>query len=337
MFRGLKRRLRAWAAKPYLKREFGRDDFRKIRFVWGDVWKKWHQEHRDYLPLLEALGRGMDAESKAIVAKIFERYVFVTPYQEYSDHFLCDARLLFTASELSEQRRIGSEYSVSATRRLHPLPLRYHPPAIFFYDDGLVFLTESEKAAIRGTDFLDCGAWIGDSALAFRKYGPRRIYAFEPVEFNHRLLQQTIDMNPSCGIVPVKLGLGRGESEVEVFGDLTDASLLEDVLKTNRENDRQKRETIKLTSIDQFVSTHSARPGLIKMDIEGAEMDALIGAVETIRAHRPTLIISIYHTPAEFFGAKPFLEDLGLGYRFKVKRLDPFHPTTETVLIASAN
>jgi len=45
--------------------------------------------------------------------------------------------------------------------------------------------------------------------------------------------------------------------------------------------------------------------------------------------------VSIYHTPREFFGAKPLIEDLGLGYSFTVRRLDVFHPTTETVLIAT--
>jgi hypothetical protein len=42
-------------------------------------------------------------------------------------------------------------------------------------------------------------------------------------------------------------------------------------------------------------------PTLIKMDIEGAEMDALQGARQFIRIHRPALALSAYHTPAHLW------------------------------------
>jgi hypothetical protein len=56
--------------------------------------------------------------------------------------------------------------------------------------------------------------------------------------------------------------------------------------------------------------------GLIKTDIEGGESALLRGAEQTIREQKPILIISIYHSYADFFGIKPLIESWNLGYQF---------------------
>ena len=50
---------------------------------------------------------------------------------------------------------------------------------------------------------------------------------------------------------------------------------------------------IKAVSIDEMLA--GERASFIKMDIEGAEMPALIGAQKTIEKYKPKLAISIYH------------------------------------------
>lgn len=70
------------------------------------------------------------------------------------------------------------------------------------------------------------------------------------------------------------------------------------------------------------------------MDIEGAEWDAVHGAVETIKKFRPILLLSIYHTPTDFFQIKPFIEKLGCNYRFVVRKLVPESFIAELMLIA---
>ena len=58
------------------------------------------------------------------------------------------------------------------------------------------------------------------------------------------------------------------------------------------------------------------RVDFIKMDIEGAELDALKGAEASIRNHRPKLAISLYHKPDDFDTIPRYLASLDLGYRF---------------------
>jgi hypothetical protein len=53
----------------------------------------------------------------------------------------------------------------------------------------------------------------------------------------------------------------------------------------------------------------------IKMDIEGAELPALKGAVETIKKFKPQLAIAIYHNMEDFTAIPKWIKGLGLGYQ----------------------
>ena len=71
---------------------------------------------------------------------------------------------------------------------------------------------------------------------------------------------------------------------------------------------------------------------IIKMDIEGAEMDALKGAEGTIKKWKPRLAISAYHKPWDIVELPLYLQSLIPGYRFYLR-----HHTCgpwETVLYA---
>jgi hypothetical protein len=54
----------------------------------------------------------------------------------------------------------------------------------------------------------------------------------------------------------------------------------------------------------------------IKMDVEGAEVEALRGAENTIRKFRPKLAISVYHSISDFVDVFELISSLNLGYRF---------------------
>ena len=84
--------------------------------------------------------------------------------------------------------------------------------------------------------------------------------------------------------------------------------------------------------LDSYVRAHSLRRcDMIKMDIEGAEREALKGAIETIRCFKPKLAISVYHGPVtEFLKIIQLLASLNAGYTFYLGHHEPFH--NETVL-----
>ncbi|MFH1618985.1 MAG: FkbM family methyltransferase [bacterium] len=59
------------------------------------------------------------------------------------------------------------------------------------------------------------------------------------------------------------------------------------------------------------------------MDIEGAELDALKGAAETIKKNRPKLAICIYHKPSDLFEIPLFIKSLVPEYRFYLRQHQP--------------
>jgi hypothetical protein len=72
----------------------------------------------------------------------------------------------------------------------------------------------------------------------------------------------------------------------------------------------------------------------IKMDIEGAEMQALRGAEESIRRFRPKMAITVYHSLEDFWEIPKWIAQLGLGYRFYLRHFT-IHQE-ETVLFGVA-
>ena len=69
------------------------------------------------------------------------------------------------------------------------------------------------------------------------------------------------------------------------------------------------------------------------MDIEGAELEALRGAKETIRKDRPRMAICIYHKPEDLYEIPGYLLSLVPEYRFKVRQYTSM--SWETVLYAA--
>jgi hypothetical protein len=70
----------------------------------------------------------------------------------------------------------------------------------------------------------------------------------------------------------------------------------------------------------------------IKMDIEGAELEALKGARNTICRHRPKLAICVYHRQEDLVTIPQYILSLHEDYRLYLRHYGDF--CTETVLYA---
>lgn len=73
----------------------------------------------------------------------------------------------------------------------------------------------------------------------------------------------------------------------------------------------------RMVTIDMMVSRLSLpRVDYIKLDVEGSEMNALLGGVNTIIKYRPRMAISVYHKQDDIWKIPFFISKLGLNYRF---------------------
>jgi len=138
---------------------------------------------------------------------------------------------------------------------------------------------------------IDGGAYNGNSAGLFAYLSPgSKIYAFEPLDEMICKLQDLSRIFP--GIIPVKAGLWKERTHL-VFNKIEDSLVSSFVDKQGQGN-----KTISVNSIDEFVREHKLEHlDFIKMDVEGAEPEALEGAEDSIARFKPDLCLSIYHYP----------------------------------------
>ena len=269
---------------------------------------------------LKKLGENLDEESKEIVRIILERYKYIFT------HNLLERDKLFSKKELNDMKKIEKWFK--KYKKEFILPIEHYTFSIFYYHHGLKCFLENDVNYvinyIKNKDFIDAGAFIGDSALIFQRYyNPKRVYSFEPEETNYQLLLKTISsLNKLENVIPVKKGLGDKEEILKLIQRGIGSYISED-----------GNEEIETTTIDKFVEENKLNVGLIKMDIEGYELEALKGAKKTIKKFKPILLISIYHRGKDFFEAKSCIEEITPNYKFIIRKLNPFHPFFDTTLI----
>lgn len=159
---------------------------------------------------------------------------------------------------------------------------------------------------------VDCGAYDGDTVTSFERAGPplEAVAAFEPDLESFRKLATWARSRPStpsleltlwpCGVgartglAPFCSGLGESSRVGAAGDDLTLFVALDDVLA-------------------------GFRPNLVKLDVEGSELEALHGAARLIERHRPGLAVCVYHRPEHLWEIPLLLRDRELGYRFHLR------------------
>jgi hypothetical protein len=79
--------------------------------------------------------------------------------------------------------------------------------------------------------------------------------------------------------------------------------------------------SVQTTTIDEMAKTFQwPRVDFIKMDIEGAEMDALAGAATTLKRWKPRLAISAYHLFDDFYEIPRRIYKINPSYHIEVRR-----------------
>lgn len=158
------------------------------------------------------------------------------------------------------------------------------------------FSYEMEDFQISENDvILDCGANMGLFA-AFAASRGATIHCFEPCESTRKLLEQTQKLYPNqIHIYSYAISNKNGKS-VLLNVDNIGANHLSQY-NVNMGNMVLNREEVPTVTIDSFIEQNGIIPTMIKMDVEGAEFDAIQGALETLKNHSPKVVAGVYHTP----------------------------------------
>ena len=184
-----------------------------------------------------------------------------------------------------------------------------------YFPEDIIGLSDREV-------FVDGGAYTGDTLLTFmrktnNKYG--KYYAFEPEPANAAKLNALAGRRGFPNVSVIGKGLWN-KADVLRFAASEEPSISA-ISGTGG------------TSIE-VVAIDDAAPDAtyIKMDVEGAELEALKGAAATIKRNRPKLAVCLYHKPGDLFEIPLFIKSLVPEYRLYLRQHQPV--SCEMVLYA---
>lgn len=181
------------------------------------------------------------------------------------------------------------------------------PPDSAFQDGYMAF------PGIRLTDgeiYIDGGAYTGDTAEEFisdmeaagKRYS--HIYSFEPDPLRVETAEKRLSAYDRVEFVQKGLW---SKSDILRFdrrggGDYLFSGLSAPVAGSNWAANEAEL-SVSVTSLDMFFKDKPEHewPTLIKLDVEGSEREALLGAAEVIRRKKPRLIICAYHKPEDIY------------------------------------
>ncbi len=173
-----------------------------------------------------------------------------------------------------------------------------------------------------GDVFIDAGAYNGDTAEEFITFCPDfgGIYAIEPAPVNFRKLRE----NPKLQNKPnIKL------LNFAVSSKSTTASFSEKGGRSPFICDNGKI-TVEVKALDEMLCE---APDIVKLDVEGFEEEALLGAFDTIKRYKPKLMVSAYHKTEDFIDIPLLIHKLNPDYKLYLRH-HPYLPAWETNVYA---
>ncbi len=216
----------------------------------------------------------------------------------------------------ASKKIVKDRVKLFTTGELGYLQMLHESRPIYFADEYY----EKKSAGV----FLDIGAYNGDSLKEYIKYKGAdygAVISIEPDYENFMKLNQYImhERLQNCYAYMFATGkekkiecftsTGTGNASVGVGDDLMHVEALDDL----------------------FLEEDIA---LMKLDVEGAEMDTLIGAQKIIKKWKPNLAISIYHKPEDLFTIPMYVHEIVPEYKFKIRH-HGYGNIYDTVLYAS--
>ncbi len=160
---------------------------------------------------------------------------------------------------------------------------------------------------VAGEVFVDCGAYDGDTLVSFLaqpKPGFKKVFAFEPDPANFAKLSQRVAQLPARdSIVIHQAATGAENGPVLFTADGTWAASM-------------GSGTTLVDCVELDDTLKDAPPTYIKMDIEGAELDAIEGARQIIARHSPVLAVCSYHKQDHVWNIPRLIHSINPGYRF---------------------
>lgn len=203
-------------------------------------------------------------------------------------------------------------------------------------DIRFLWESESNKAQVYNEildctsikSYLDLGAYNGDTIREMLFYNPQlqSAVALEPDARNFRKLCEYAQGVENCDIKCINSGAWNENTTL-----LFDASGNRNAGIVSKGNIVSKIKEVNVVSVDSILD--GGQIDYIKYDVEGSEKEALLGSAQTIKAHAPKLLVSLYHRSEDLFSLPELVKDLNPDYSLYLRRF-PYIPAWDLNLYA---
>lgn len=180
-----------------------------------------------------------------------------------------------------------------------------------------------------GDVFYDVGANVGFfSLIAARRVGSKgSVYSFEPVAENIAAISKNAEINLLENVKRFDVAVGRkcGNEELLLTEWNGGATLSTSLVKTSQPVSRRN---VRVVALDDFIKEEELRaPTLVKIDVEGSELDVVQGMSGTIAKSKPVLLYEIDDGKRDAFISRwKQLDQLVAGFGYKILHLEESYP-----------
>jgi FkbM family methyltransferase len=150
-----------------------------------------------------------------------------------------------------------------------------------------------------GSTCYDIGGYRGYVAGVMCQSGAARVKVFEPLSSNQASIRRMLQLNAGLplDLMPMAIGNLDGTIELRVMPDASMGKLSTSAYQAARPSERS--EQVRIARLDSLIAAGEPPPDLMKIDVEGAEVDVLLGASRLLAERHPKIILEAHSRSLE--------------------------------------
>jgi len=228
---------------------------------------------------------------------------------ENKNSMINETKLLQTMALLKDNKSKDILNQIINLRKTLDAKYYINPEGTEYFPDDIPILDN-----LKMINFIDCGGYTGDTIKELMKQRKLINYtiSFEPDAKNLEKLNDELalqkETSPNTNFLIYPAGVYSCNDVLKFSNNGIDSS----ARFTETSNIQ-----VPVVSLDNVILNSS--PNFIKMDIEGAEKEALIGAKKTIQKYKPNLAICLYHKPEDLWELPLIIKEIEPSYEMYLR------------------
>ncbi|MEA3553314.1 MAG: FkbM family methyltransferase [Campylobacterota bacterium] len=272
------------------------DDFTRVQSSRKKKILKIEEVPKDAIILCTAQGSPLEVKQK-LDQMGFKNFSYLSFYR-YSNFTLADPPFImdFKDDYLNNKEQYSKTYDLledEKSKDIFEKVINFKISFDYNFMDGFTndfdgqYFDKDIVPPLKDIVFLDGGGYVGDTTPNIIKNYPdfKKIYLIEPSELHINIAKR--DFEHIKNIEFINCGLSNKKVTINTSGN-----------QSNQNNCDHNYQAQNIDTIDNIVKE---KIDFIKLDIEGAEQDAIDGAQQTIKKYKPVLAICVYHKAEDWY------------------------------------